>query len=205
MGEVNVQSQKVCPWCCTTTGLDNSIEVFGPYASQYGANERIIMTLHNCRFGQFHRTLNGVNLSRCIAQKSGPKRYQMYSPWASWYGENGLITITMLNFRSRQFIKTSNGVNPSSGFRDMCSSKSGTNHPPASLMYGHYIIGNKIGGRMLPFIWSSPTPHAPRRLCTSILTRQWSVTVTGLNVITQVTTPSWEGLGRWKAKGDKSQ
>ena len=37
--------------------------VFGPWASPYGANGQIIMTVHNYRPRQFHTTLNGENLS----------------------------------------------------------------------------------------------------------------------------------------------
>ena len=70
------------PWCCTITGPDNSKElrmvwihpavseiwpkccliwqVFGPWASPYGANGQITMTLHNYRSRQVHETLNGV-------------------------------------------------------------------------------------------------------------------------------------------------
>ena len=38
-------------------------QVFGPWASRYGANGQIIMTVHNYRHRQFHRTSNGENLS----------------------------------------------------------------------------------------------------------------------------------------------
>ena len=38
-------------------------QVFDPWTSPYGANEQITMTLHNCMYRQFHRTLMGVNLS----------------------------------------------------------------------------------------------------------------------------------------------
>ena len=36
---------------------------FWQWASPYGANVQIIMTLHNCRLRQFHRMLNGLNLT----------------------------------------------------------------------------------------------------------------------------------------------
>ena len=39
-------------------------QVFGPWASLYGANGQIIMTVHNYRPRQFHRTSNGENPSR---------------------------------------------------------------------------------------------------------------------------------------------
>ena len=38
-------------------------QVFGPWASPYGANEQITMTVHNYRPRQFHRTSNGENPS----------------------------------------------------------------------------------------------------------------------------------------------
>ena len=38
-------------------------QVFGPWASLYGANGQIIITVHNYRPRQFHRTLNGENPS----------------------------------------------------------------------------------------------------------------------------------------------
>ena len=38
-------------------------QVFGPWASPYGANGQIIMTVHNYRPRQFHRTSNGENPS----------------------------------------------------------------------------------------------------------------------------------------------
>ena len=38
-------------------------QVFGPWASPYGANGQITMTVHNYRPRQFHRTSNGENPS----------------------------------------------------------------------------------------------------------------------------------------------
>ena len=38
--------------------------VFGPWASPYGANGQMTMTVHNYRPRQFHRTSNGENPSR---------------------------------------------------------------------------------------------------------------------------------------------
>ena len=38
-------------------------QVFGPWASPYGANGRMSMTVHNYRPRQFHRTSNGENPS----------------------------------------------------------------------------------------------------------------------------------------------
>ena len=39
-------------------------QVFGPWASPYGANGQMTMTVHNWRPRQFHRTSNGENPSR---------------------------------------------------------------------------------------------------------------------------------------------
>ena len=80
------KSMVISPWCCTIIGLDNFTElrtvqihpvvseiqcmcsakygpqwyliwkVFGPWASPYGANGQITMTLHNCSSSQFHKT-----------------------------------------------------------------------------------------------------------------------------------------------------
>ena len=38
-------------------------QVFGPWASPYGANGQMTMTMHNYRPRQFHRTSNGENPS----------------------------------------------------------------------------------------------------------------------------------------------
>ena len=118
--------------------IGGSWPVFSPWASPYGANGRINMMLHKyiCKIW----TLNGENLSSVFSDmnssKSGSKRYQIwqfFSPWLSSYGANGQMTMILHNFRSRQFVKTSNGINPSSGFRDMCSSKSWTSRLPVHL------------------------------------------------------------------------
>ena len=91
------------------------------------------MTLHNYRSRQFHRTLNGVNLSSgfkfrdMCSTKSGPhwcQFWQVLCPWASPYGANWQMSMTLHNFRSRQFHWALNSENPSSSFRDMHSAKS---------------------------------------------------------------------------------
>ena len=103
-------------------------QVFGPWASPYGANGQTTMTLHNYRSRQVHKTLNGVNPSSSFrdmrSAKSGPNLWQIwqvFGPWASPYGANGQITMTVHNYRPRQFHRTSNGENPTSGYRDMGS------------------------------------------------------------------------------------
>ena len=70
--------------------------------------------------------------------------WQVFGPWASPYGANGLITITVHNYRSRQVHETLYGVNPSSGFRDMCSAKSGPN-----LCESFWPMGKPIWGKWL--------------------------------------------------------
>ena len=151
------------PWCCTTTGLENSTElrmvqihpgvseiwvrqsqaqvlpqVFGPWASPYGANGQITMTVHNYRSRQVHETLNGVNPSNGFrdmrSAKSGPNLcqiWQVFGPWASPYGANGQMTMTVHNYRPRQFHRTSNEENPSRGYRDMGSASLAAARPPA--------------------------------------------------------------------------
>ena len=115
------------PWCCTTTGPDNSIELLKSYKSiqrfqWYGfrkvwpkccliwqvfgpwANGQITMTVHNYRSRQVHKTLNGVNPSSRFrdlrSAKSGPNLcqiWQVFGPWASPYGANGQMTTTVHN------------------------------------------------------------------------------------------------------------
>ena len=104
-------------------------KVFGPWASPYGSNGHITMTLHNYRSRQVHETLNGLNPSNSSftdmrSAKSGPNLWQIWQVfglWASAYGANGQMTMTVQNYRPRQFHRTSNGENPSSGYRDMGS------------------------------------------------------------------------------------
>ena len=81
---------KVWPKCCLTW------QDFSPWTSPYGANGQITMMLHNYRFRQVHKTLDGVNSSSCFrdmrSTKSGPNLWQIlqvFGPWASPYGEMG--------------------------------------------------------------------------------------------------------------------
>ena len=76
--------RKVWPKCCLIW------QVFGLWASPYGANGQRIMTLHNYRFRRVHETLNGVNPSSSFrdmrSAKSGPNLWQIwqvFGPWAS--------------------------------------------------------------------------------------------------------------------------
>ena len=97
------------PWRCTTTGLDNSIE--------------LLMV-------QIHPGVSEIWVPQSLAQCC--LIWQVFGPWASPCGAspcgaNGQITMTVHNYRSRQVHETLNGVNPSSGFRDMHSAKSGPN------------------------------------------------------------------------------
>ena len=113
-------------------------QLLGPWASPYGANGQITITVHNYRFRQFHETLNGVNPSSSFrdtpSAKSGPNLWQIwqhFDPWASPYGVNEKMTMTVYNYRPRQFHRTSNGENPSSGYRDMDSAILAAARPPA--------------------------------------------------------------------------
>ena len=47
------------------------LQVFGPWASPYGANGQMTMTVHNYRSRQFHRTSNGIS-------QESVKRLQRY-------------------------------------------------------------------------------------------------------------------------------
>ena len=93
------------------------------------------MTLHNYRSRQFHRTLNGVNLSSGFKFKDMPSTksepywcqfWQNFGLWASRYGANWQMIMMLRNFKSRQFHWALNRENPSSSFRDMHCSKSGS-------------------------------------------------------------------------------
>ena len=123
---------KVRPKCCLIW------QVFGPWASPYGVNGQITMTVHIYRSRQVHETLNGVNPSSGFrdkrSTKSGPNLcqiWQVFGPWASPYGANGQMTMTVHNYRPRQFHRTSNGENPSCGYRDKGSASLAAARPPA--------------------------------------------------------------------------
>ena len=98
------------------------------WASPYGTNEQITMTLHNYMSRQVHKNLNGVNPSSSFrdlrSTKSGHNLWQIWQVfglWASPYEANGQMTMAVHNYRPRQFHRTSNGENPSSGYRYMGS------------------------------------------------------------------------------------
>ena len=87
------------PWCCTTTGLDNSIEL---------------------QMVWIHPVVSEIWVPQSLTQVLT----DLTSFWPMGkpiYGANGQITITLHNYRCRQVHKTLNGVNPSSSFRDMRS------------------------------------------------------------------------------------
>ena len=124
--------RKVWPKCCLIW------QVLGQWASPYGANGQITMTVHNYRSRQVHKTLNGVNPSSSFrdmrSAKSGPNLWQIwhvFDPWASPYGANGQTTMAVHIYRPIQFHRTSNGENPSSGYRDMSSASLAAARPPA--------------------------------------------------------------------------
>ena len=77
------------PKCCLIW------QVSGQWASPYGANGQITLTLHNYMSRQVHTTLNGVNPSSSFrdmrSAKSGPNLWQIwqvFGPLASRYGAN---------------------------------------------------------------------------------------------------------------------
>ena len=139
MGEVKVQSHKVCPTSYRFTShlfCVNRLSVIQPFQHltlKIQGQGCKPMMLHTYRFRQFYGASNVVNLSSslrdiCFA-KSGHQWYliwQFLGLWASPCGANEQMTIMMDNVRSRQFHKISNGENSSSSFRDMRSEKSCT-------------------------------------------------------------------------------
>ena len=115
-----------------------SFDGFGPWASPYGANRQITMTLHNYRSSQVQWTSNWLNPSSRFRGmrfiKSEPNLWQIwqvFGPLASPYESNGQMTMPVHNYRPRQFHKTSNGENPSSGYRDMRSASLAATRPAA--------------------------------------------------------------------------
>ena len=123
--------RKVWPKCCLIW------QVFGLWASPYGANGQITMTLHSYRCRQVHESLNGVNSSSGFrdmhSEKSGPNLcqiWQVFGPWAIQCGANGHLTMTVHNYRPRQFHRTLNGENPSRGSRDMGYASLAATRPP---------------------------------------------------------------------------
>ena len=101
-------------------------QVFGPWASPYGANGHMTMTVHTYSPRQFHRTSNGENPSsgyrdmgsaslaaaRPAARPPGPWRQYPSSPegWGvkNWFGvfEYGIfITVTEYNTNQREMCK----------------------------------------------------------------------------------------------------
>ena len=109
-------------------------QVFGPWASPYGANGQMTMTVHNYRTRQFHRTSNGENPSRgyrdmgsaslAAARPPGPWRQYPSSPegWGvkmaqiylpGWYfylswaiGQWGILSSALLCFTPMNTITT---------------------------------------------------------------------------------------------------
>ena len=101
-------------------------QVFGPWASPYGANGQMSMTVHNYRPRQFHRTSNGENPSSgyrdmgsaSLAAARPPARTVTTIPlqpgglrgnkdlshhWFRWWlvaGRHQAITWTSVNFSS---------------------------------------------------------------------------------------------------------
>ena len=114
------------PWCCTTTGLDNSIEL---------------------RMVQIHPGVSKIWVPQSLAQVLSDLTsfWPMGKPiWGKWVKK----TMTMHNCRSRQVHETLNGVNPSSGFRDMRSAKSGPNLCQIWQVFGPWASPNEANGQM---------------------------------------------------------
>ena len=121
------------PWCCTTTGLDNSIE-------------------------KWYKSIQWFQ--RYGFRKVWPKCcliWQVFGPGASPYGANGQITMTLHNYRSRQVHETLNGVNPSSSFRDMHSAKSGPNLWQIWQVFGPWASPYGANGHMTMTVHCTPT------------------------------------------------
>ena len=111
------------PWCCTTTGLDNSFEWY-----------KSIQRFQSYGFRK-------VWPKCCLI-------WQVFGQWANPCGANEQITMTVHNYRSRQVHETLNGVNPSSGFRDMRSAKSGPNLWQIWQVFGPWASPYEANGQM---------------------------------------------------------
>ena len=95
-------------------------QVFGPWASPYGANGQMTMTVHNYRPRQFHRPSNGENPSRgyrdmgsaslAAAHPPGPWRQYPSSPegWGVKTVTNHIHDCHMMNIQS-MIANTRNG------------------------------------------------------------------------------------------------
>ena len=79
----------------TAPNLCQIWQVFGPWASPYGSNGQMTITVHNCRPRQFHRTSNHENPSsgyRYGFRKSGtrpPELWQYPSSPEGWGVKRG--------------------------------------------------------------------------------------------------------------------
>ena len=135
------------PWCCTTTCLDNSIELqmvwIHPAVSQIWVSQ---VWPKCCLIWQVlgpwvaHGASSGFK--ELSSTRSGPnfcQIWQVFGPWASSYGANGQMTMTVHNYRPRQFHGTSNGENSSRGYRyGFC--KSGTAGPPWDSLFQNVTL-----------------------------------------------------------------
>ena len=83
-------------------------QVFGPWASPYGANGQITMTVHNYRPRQFHRTSNGENPSSgyrdmgsaSLAAARPPEPWRQYPSSPKGWG----VTIGHLFYAASSFV-----------------------------------------------------------------------------------------------------
>ena len=98
---------------------------FGPWASPYGANGQITMTMHKYRSRQVHKTLHRLNPSSSFRDLCSASLDPICAKSDKFlvHGQAhmGQMTMTVHNYMPRQFNRTWNGENPSSGYRDMGS------------------------------------------------------------------------------------
>ena len=90
-------------------------QVFGPWASPYGANGHMTMTVHTYRPRQFHKTSNGENplsgyrdtgsASLAAARQAGPWRQYPSSP-EGWGVKIYLHFLSLLNTEMVQVINS---------------------------------------------------------------------------------------------------
>ena len=110
---------------------------FRPWASLYGTNGQITMTVHNYNSKQTHKTLNGLNPSGavseiCIQQSLDPICAKFDKFLVHGQTHMGQMTMTVHNYRPRQFHRTWNEENPSSSYRDTGSAILAAARPPAN-------------------------------------------------------------------------
>ena len=99
-------------------------QVFGPWASPYGANGQMSMTVHNYRPRQFHRTSNGENPS-------------------SGYRDMGSASLAAARPTARP------PVRPPGPWRQYPSSPEGWGVKTVTFIYKNYINAEKLKKKIL--------------------------------------------------------